>query len=116
MNEQQFGAVFVILIGLGFLVGLLMLLILVSALIPGFFERAKQTTSTHPWQSFLLGLVNFVFFLTITAVFIDTAIVPLKTIAVLTGVAQREDFEALRPPPDWVFADLRELSDAYFAR
>ena len=40
----------------------------------------------------------------------------LKTIAVLTGVAQREDFEAMRPPPDWVFADLRELSSAYFAQ
>lgn len=38
----------------------------------------------------------------------------LKTIAVLTGVAQREDFEAMRPPPDWIFADLRELSGAYF--
>jgi 4-nitrophenyl phosphatase len=40
----------------------------------------------------------------------------LKTIAVLTGVGQREDFAAMRPPPDWVFEDLRELSRAYFEK
>ncbi len=40
----------------------------------------------------------------------------LKTIAVLTGVAHLEDFEAMRPPPDWVFADLIELSSAYFEK
>lgn len=38
----------------------------------------------------------------------------LTTIAVLTGVARREDFTAMQQPPDWVFADLNELSDAYF--
>ena len=30
----------------------------------------------------------------------------LKTIAVLTGVGSRDDFEAMRPPPDWVFEDF----------
>jgi len=38
----------------------------------------------------------------------------LKTIAVLTGVAKRDAFMAMQPPPDWVFADLNELSSAYF--
>jgi 4-nitrophenyl phosphatase len=38
----------------------------------------------------------------------------LKTIAVLTGVGRREDFEQMLVPPDWIFEDLRELSRAYF--
>jgi 4-nitrophenyl phosphatase len=38
----------------------------------------------------------------------------LKTIAVLTGVGSRADFESMRPPPDWIFADLSELESAYF--
>ncbi len=38
----------------------------------------------------------------------------LKAIAVLTGVGTAEDFAALQPPPDWVFADLTELHRAYF--
>jgi 4-nitrophenyl phosphatase len=39
----------------------------------------------------------------------------LRTIAVLTGVGTRAAFDALRPPPDWIFEDLGELSQAYFA-
>ncbi len=38
----------------------------------------------------------------------------LKTIAMLTGVAQREDFGRMQPPPDWIFSDLCELQKAYF--
>jgi 4-nitrophenyl phosphatase len=38
----------------------------------------------------------------------------LKTIAMLTGAGQREDFEAMSPQPDWVFADLCGLQRAYF--
>lgn len=38
----------------------------------------------------------------------------LKTIGMLTGVARREDLEAMRPPPDWIFSDLCELQEAYF--
>ena len=37
----------------------------------------------------------------------------LKTIAVLTGVARRDDFAAMQQPPDWIFEDLNELSHAY---
>jgi 4-nitrophenyl phosphatase len=39
----------------------------------------------------------------------------VRTIAMLTGVARREDFEAMRPPPDWICSDLCELQEAYFA-
>jgi 4-nitrophenyl phosphatase len=38
----------------------------------------------------------------------------LRTIAMLTGVAQRQDFESMQPPPDWIFGDLCELQKAYF--
>jgi 4-nitrophenyl phosphatase len=38
----------------------------------------------------------------------------LRTIAVLTGVGTAEEFAALDPPPDWVFADLSALHAAYF--
>jgi 4-nitrophenyl phosphatase len=38
----------------------------------------------------------------------------LRTIAVLTGIGTAEQFAAMRPPPDWVFADLNELARAYF--
>lgn len=37
----------------------------------------------------------------------------LRTIAVLTGVGRRADFEAMKPPPDWVFEDLCALQVAY---
>jgi 4-nitrophenyl phosphatase len=37
----------------------------------------------------------------------------LLTIAVLTGAGTRAAFEAMEPPPDWVFEDLRELGRAY---
>jgi len=39
----------------------------------------------------------------------------LRTVAVLTGAGTAGEFDALDPPPDWVFQDLEELSQAYFA-
>ena len=38
----------------------------------------------------------------------------LKTIAVLTGVGSRADFDAMRPPPDWIFEDLPDFERASF--
>jgi 4-nitrophenyl phosphatase len=38
----------------------------------------------------------------------------LKTIAVLTGVGARVDFESMQPPPDWILEDLTTLEAAYF--
>jgi 4-nitrophenyl phosphatase len=38
----------------------------------------------------------------------------LRTIAMLSGVAHREDFEAMTPQPDWIFTDLCALQEAYF--
>ncbi len=38
----------------------------------------------------------------------------LRTIAVLTGAGTPEQFAAMHPGPDWVFADLVELNRAYF--
>ncbi len=38
----------------------------------------------------------------------------MPTIAVLTGASTAEQFVAMRPPPDWVFADLVGLDRAYF--
>ena len=40
----------------------------------------------------------------------------LRTIAVLTGAGTPEQFAAMHPGPDWVFADLMELNRAYFGR
>jgi NagD protein len=39
----------------------------------------------------------------------------LPTIAVLTGAGTAEQFAAMHPRPDWVFANLLELDRAYFA-
>jgi len=68
----------------GLLCGFPMLLVLVTALVPTYFDRARRIVYTHTWQSFLLGLVNFVFFLAIGAVFGESAFAPLKAIAVLS--------------------------------
>jgi 4-nitrophenyl phosphatase len=38
----------------------------------------------------------------------------IRTIGVLSGAGTAEDFAAMSPPPDWVFADLAELARAYF--
>ncbi len=40
----------------------------------------------------------------------------LKTIGVLCGVTSAEQFAAANPPPDWVFADLAELLEAWRRR
>ncbi len=37
----------------------------------------------------------------------------LRTVGVLSGVGTAAAFAALRPPPDWVFADLAALAAAY---
>jgi hypothetical protein len=84
MNEQQDGAVFLLCLIPGFLCGFPMLLILVTALMPDYFKRTKSIVSTRPWQSFFLGLVNFVFFFTIAAVFAESPFVPLKAMAILS--------------------------------
>lgn len=43
-------------------VGLPATLALLTTLAPGYFERARTVVRQRPGQSFLLGLVNFVFF------------------------------------------------------
>jgi hypothetical protein len=68
----------------GLFCGLPTLLVLVTALVPTYFDRARRIVSTRPWQSFLLGLVNFVFFFAIAAVFGESAFPPLKGIAALS--------------------------------
>jgi hypothetical protein len=84
MNNQDQGALALFCLIPGFLCGFPMLLILVTALMPNYFKRSKSIVSTHPWQSFFLGLVNFVFFFTIAAVFAESPFVPLKAIALLS--------------------------------
>ena len=85
MNQQQNdGAALLLCLIPGFLCGLPMLLILVTALMPAYFKRTKSIVSTRPWQSFLLGLVNFVFFFTIAAIFAESPFVPLKALAILS--------------------------------
>jgi len=83
MNNQESGAIALCLVP-GLLCGFPVLLVLVTALVPTHFNRARRIASTHPWQSFLLGLVNFVFFLAIVAVFGESAFAPLKGIAILS--------------------------------
>jgi hypothetical protein len=82
MNNQGSGALLCLVPGL--LCGLPMLLVLVIALVPTYFDRARRIVYIHPWQSLLLGLVNFVFFLAIAAVFGESAFAPLKAIAGLS--------------------------------
>jgi hypothetical protein len=82
MNNQA-GAL-VLCLAPGLICGLPTLLILVTALAPSYFHRARHAVSIHAWQSFFLGLVNFVFFFVIAAVLSDAASVPLKVIAGLS--------------------------------
>jgi hypothetical protein len=84
MNEQQDGAALLLCLIPGFLCGFPMLLILVTALMSDYFKHTKSIVSTRPWQSFFLGLVNFVFFFTIAAVFAESPFVPLKAMAILS--------------------------------
>lgn len=83
MNDQGPRALVFCLIP-GLLCGFPTLLVLVTALVPTYFDRARRIVSTRPWQSFLLGLVNFVFFFAIAAVFGQATFAPLKAIAVLS--------------------------------
>ena len=86
MNDQASGAFLLCLVP-GLLIGFPTLLILLTALAPGFFARARRVVSAHPWQSFLLGLINFCFFFAIAAVFSESAVVPLKVVAGLVVLA-----------------------------
>ncbi len=83
MNNQESGVLVLFLVP-GLVCGFPMLLILVTALIPTYFDRTGRTLSVHPWRSFLLGLINFVFFFAIAAVFGESTIAPLKSIAILS--------------------------------
>ena len=67
----------------GFLCGLPMLVVLATALLTRYLERVKRATAAFPWQSFLLGLVNAVFWLAIAIVMGDSASAALKVIAAL---------------------------------
>ena len=84
MNEQQSGAVALLCLIPSFICGFPILLIVITALLPAYFERAKQTVTSHPWQSFFLGLVNFVFFFTFGAIFVEAAFAPFRLLAVLS--------------------------------
>jgi hypothetical protein len=44
------------------MVGAPAILVLLTALVPGYVRRAREVTLKWPVRSFLLGLVNFVFF------------------------------------------------------
>jgi hypothetical protein len=84
MNDQQSGAVALLCLIPSFICGFPILLIVITALLPTYFERAKQTVISHPWQSFFLGLINFVFFFTIGAVFAEAGFAPIRLVAVLS--------------------------------
>ena len=44
------------------IVGLPAMLVLLTALVPGYVERARAVMRERPWRSFMLGLVNALFF------------------------------------------------------
>lgn len=44
------------------IVGLPAILVLLTTLVPDYVERARAVMQDRPWRSFLLGLVNFLFF------------------------------------------------------
>ncbi len=62
------------------LLGFSSLLVLLGVLLPGYAERARSTVRSHPGRSFLLGLVNLVFFLAMAALF-QVPFVPLQVLA-----------------------------------
>ncbi len=84
MNNDQAGVLVLLTLTCGLLFGLPFLLILITALMSKYLERAKQTVSDLPWQSFFLGLVNFFFFFAIGAIFAEAGFVPLRAIAILS--------------------------------
>ncbi len=104
MNNQPVVAFF---FSIGMLCGLPMFLILMTALLPRHIERAGTTLIQHPRQSFFLGLVNFLFFLTIGVFLAEAAFPLLKFIAlvslfivlpviIVTGLAVGVDFIGAR--------------------
>jgi hypothetical protein len=84
MENNQAGALALLSMAGGLCCGLPFLLILITALMSNYLERTKQTMADLPWQSFFLGLVNFVFFFAFGAIFAEAGFVPLKTIALLS--------------------------------
>ena len=84
MNDQQSGVVALLCLIPSFICGFPILLIVITALLPVYFERAKQTVASHPWQSFFLGLINFVFFFTLGAVFAEAGFPLLRLVAGLS--------------------------------
>jgi hypothetical protein len=83
MNNQESAAFLLCLIP-GLLCGFPTSLVLVTALLPTFFERARHILAARPWRSFLLGLVNFLFFFAIAAVFAEAGFALLKGVAFLS--------------------------------
>jgi hypothetical protein len=94
---------FVLCVGPALLCGLPMLLVVLIALAPKYFGRARRTAARRVWQSFLLGLVNYLFFTVVAAVvgslgfsflegiaaFIAVIVLPLMIViggAVVTGL------------------------------
>ncbi len=77
--------------GLGDLVGLIVLvllgssslLVLLGALLPGYVERTRSTMRMHPGRSFLLGLVNVIFFLAV-AWLLNVPFAPLQLLGGLS--------------------------------
>jgi hypothetical protein len=73
---------FVLCMGPALLCGLPMLLVVLIALAPKYFGRARRTAASRVWQSFLLGLVNYLFFSVIAAIVGSLGISFLEAVAV----------------------------------
>mgnify|MGYP006305218025 CR=1 FL=1 len=65
------------------LVGLPAMLVLLTVLLPSYVERTRDVMRRRPGRSFLLGLVNFVFFLAI-ALLVNVSFKPVALIGVLS--------------------------------
>jgi hypothetical protein len=65
------------------IVGLPALLALLTALAPGYAERARGVMRRWPGRSFLLGLVNFAFFFAL-AILVNVKFAPLRLIGALS--------------------------------
>ena len=65
------------------IVGLPAILILITVLMPSYVKRAQGVMHKWPGRSFLLGLVNFVFFFAI-ALLVNVNFVPIKLVGALS--------------------------------
>jgi hypothetical protein len=63
--------------------GLPVLLVLLAALVPNYVERARGVMSKWPGRSFLLGLINFIFFFAV-ALLSNVKFVPIQLLGVLS--------------------------------